>query len=653
VVFIFLAAADGGYFERAYLPAGVGALALLCTALVSIRTRAAMPRPVAAAAWLLAAYAGWSYLSILWAGDAGAALEAANRSLLYAIAFALFALWPMRSASATAILGTFALGVAGLGLVTLLGAVSATDVTDRFAYGRFLAPVGYANGAAALWFMALIPAVFLAARREVPAPVRGLALGGAGLLAALALLGQSRGWLVTMPFAIALFLAIAPGRARHGMALVAVVGGVVLTLDPVLGVFRDVQEGGDPAAALDAAARAILAMAGVLVVVGTVAALVDRRARVGRRTAGRIRLATGSALALTAVALAAVAIVGLGDPVARAGAAWDQLTSPSDSSEQPSGGARFTSLGGQNRVDYWRVALGQLDGRLLHGAGAGNFQDAYLREGQSSERPQSPHSVIVGAISQTGLVGALLLFGGIAAALLAAAGTIRGASPWAASTAGTSVAVFGYFLLHGSIDWLYELPALAAPAFAMLGLAAAVAPRRRLERPDGVRSGAIVRGPLRVAALIVATTAAVVALGAPYLAAREVDRAAETWQTQPTAALERLDRAAALNPLSIDPHTTAAAIAIQLDLTRVAQQELREVLDRSPASAYSTLQLGALESELGRPVDAMLLLVRAAELSPRDELIRSAISDVAMGKSLDAGRIYDQAVERRRAIAGQ
>ena len=41
-----------------------------------------------------------------------------------------------------------------------------------------------------------------------------LCLGGAGLLASLALLGQSRGWVLAVPLALLLWLAISPRRVR-------------------------------------------------------------------------------------------------------------------------------------------------------------------------------------------------------------------------------------------------------------------------------------------------------------------------------------------------------------------------------------------------------------------------------------------------------
>ena len=37
--------------------------------------------------------------------------------------------------------------------------------------------------------------------------------------------------------------------------------------------------------------------------------------------------------------------------------------------------------------------------------------------------------------------------------------------------------VFAYWVVHGSVDWLWEYPGLGGPAFALLGVAVALAGR--------------------------------------------------------------------------------------------------------------------------------------------------------------------------------
>src|SRR5215217_7418678 len=49
----------------------------------------------AAGLFLLAAYTAWSYLSIAWADQPGPAWDGANRTAMYLVLVALFALWPL------------------------------------------------------------------------------------------------------------------------------------------------------------------------------------------------------------------------------------------------------------------------------------------------------------------------------------------------------------------------------------------------------------------------------------------------------------------------------------------------------------------------------------------------------------------------------
>ena len=649
-VLVALGAASGGYYETAYLPAALFTLALLAVALLAISTRAQVPRTVSAAVGLFGAYAAWSYLSILWAADQGAAWEGANRALFYALVFALFALWPIRAWPATAIVGAFGLGIAALGVVTLLRASGAADLSEMFVYGRFVEPVGYTNGNVALWFSGVLPCVFLAARREVWPPVRGLALGGAGVLLGLAVLGQSRGWLAALPVVLIVFIAIAPGRARNGVALLGLALATVAFLDPVLAVFGGFGDGRDLEPLMKDAAEAILLVSAVLAVLGAAIGFADRGIRLEPGTARRARAVTAGALAVTTAAAVVVLLVTVGDPVASASDAWEDFKAGSEEADQPVGESRFTSAAGQNRYDYWAVALSQFGDDPLTGAGTGSFQSAYLREGETPQRPQFPHSLGIRLLSETGIVGALLLVAGMVLALVAGARAVRRRSELGAAAAATAIATFVYWAVHGSVDWFYELPALGAAAFAMLGLAASLTPRLRILAPRRPASNALVGGPARTAGLVVAVVAMGAALAVPWLAQLQVDAAAEEWEEDPAAAFDRLDRAARLDPLSIEPHTTAAAIALRLDDPEMAREEFAAVLERDPEDAYATLQLGALASQSGEREEALDLLRRANELSPQDTLVDDALARVREGDRLDPRVVYENALARRSSL---
>ena len=139
-------------------------------------------------------------------------------------------------------------------------------------------------------------------------------------------------------------------------------------------------------------------------------------------------------------------------------------------------GSRLVSGLGSNRYDFYRVALDEFLAHPIVGIGADNFQQQYLVHGRSEETPRYPHSVELRTLAQTGLVGALLALVGLGAALLAGARALRSADPLARAVAAAALAGFAYWVVHGSFDWFWEFAGLGAPAFALLGIACALAP---------------------------------------------------------------------------------------------------------------------------------------------------------------------------------
>src|SRR4051794_29889523 len=319
-VLVPLAAAGGGFRPTSWYPAALFLAGLLLVGLLTLR--AATPPVVLAAALALTAYAAWSYLSIAWAGQKADAWDGANRSLLYATVFALFALWRLRAPVAAAILAFLVLAIAGLGLVELLRAAGGDDPAAFFFEGRFSSPATYQNANVALWTMALWPAVVLASRRELPTAARSLLAAAAVVLAAAALLGQSRGWLFATPITALIVVAIAPQRVRLVLIGLAVVVAIAAISGPLLGVYDASGTARFGTSVSDAVRAVVLAAAAVAALVGVASVLERRRPRPSRaaeRRAGRALLAAG-------VGAAAVRLGGGGGarrrPGGAAGGGW-------------------------------------------------------------------------------------------------------------------------------------------------------------------------------------------------------------------------------------------------------------------------------------------------------------------------------------------
>jgi len=179
-VWIAWAATSGGYFPRDWYPGAVALVVLL--AVVVLAGPRALPAHRAArlALALLVGLVAWAYLSMAWAGSAGAAWEAANLLLAYLASAWLLALVPWGPRSATLFLGTWSVGVAAVCLASLIGALGAEDPNTYIVDYRWSEPVGYTNGSAALAVLGAWPALVLASRRETPSWLTPFLLGRIG-----------------------------------------------------------------------------------------------------------------------------------------------------------------------------------------------------------------------------------------------------------------------------------------------------------------------------------------------------------------------------------------------------------------------------------------------------------------------------------------
>jgi O-antigen ligase len=707
VLFIVWATSQAGYPLTHWAPGGLIVLALLVIAALTVPLRLSeIPLPVRIAGACLAGYTALSYLSILWAGVPGDAWEGANRTLLYLLVFVLFAAWPQRGPTAALLLTAWTLALTALAAYTALR-VDTGSTASLFLGARLVYPTGYPNANAAQWLMAFWPALLLARSERLWWGLRGVLAGGAVLLGAVALLSQSRGSVYATPVMLVLVFALIPRRVRTFVVLLPVAVGLGAIVPTLLRVGERLEHGGAGAAraALHGATVATFAAAlAVGLVVAGGAALESRRPP-SPATAARARRWVGAVALLGLVAVLAGGWAAAGDPLTRLEHGWQ--TFKGGYAADATTGNRLVSGLGSNRYDFYRVALDEFVAHPVAGIGADNFAEQYLRHGRSEETPHYPHSVELRTLVQTGLVGALLALVGLGAALLAGARAMRAGDPLgragnpagqlgraadsADSALGRAVAAaalagFAYWAVHGSVDWFWEFAGLGAPAFAMLGLSCALAPRQALApragghpldglgsgASEGVRAQAAAslelarpgfvqpepptpaqarattpaapdssRGcwtPQRLAlaaVALVAILAATASLAAPWLSQLEVQSAARVWPAAPAKAYARLNEAASLNPLSNEPYVVAGSIALREGELARADHEFALALQRVPGDAYATLERGAIASMRGERAAALALLGRAVQLDPRDLLARQALLLVRRGERVD------------------
>jgi hypothetical protein len=675
-LFIVWATSQAGYPVTHWAPGGLIVLALLGITLgvVGLDMRA-VPLLVKIAVGALAGYTALSFASILWAAVPGDAWEGANRTLLYLLVFALFALWPQRGRSAVLLLGGWAVAMIGLAAFVALhvDAASARSLQSLIPEGRLVYPAGYVNANAAMWLMAFWPSLLLARSERLPWGLRGVLAGGAVLLAEVALLSQSRGSLFATAVMLVLVFALLPGRVRTFAVLVPVAAGIGVAAPAVLHVGDHLKNGLVQPSTTHSATVAIFAAALVVGLAVAIGAAVEQRRSFSAGTAKRVHRSIAALAALTLVAILVGGLAAAGNPVKRIEHGWH--TFKVGYSADSTSGSRLVSGLGSARYDFYRVALDEFAAHPLLGIAADNFQQQYLAHRRSEETPHYPHSVELRTLAETGLIGSLLALVGLGAALVAAARGLRGPDPLGRAVVAAALGGFAYWAVHGSVDWFWEFAGLGASAFALLGIACALAPRSSAalaptdipvpqtspapavrhvtgtssiaEEAGGARpqspSTATADPPPRPARLrwlgiglgVLAAALAALSLAAPWLSELEIESAARIWPHAPQTAYARLNDAASLNPLGDEPYLVAGSIALRFDDLARADHEFALALARQPGDAYATLERGAIASTENEPRRALALLARAARLNPRDQLTRQALQLVREGKRVN------------------
>lgn len=610
-----------------------GALVLLATFTAVfigvLHDRLRLSRASALAVGLFAGYVAWSYLSMTWAQYPGLALDGSNRALLYLLIFTLLTALPWTEETVLGALLLFAGGVGTVGTVLMIRLASSASVSSLFFGGRLVVPTGYINSTAALFTMNALVCIVLASRKRLTGPVRGLLMAFAAVSLQLATIVQSRGWLFTLPLVAVVAIVVVPDRLR--VAAAAAIPAVA-ALVPVRRLLKVYQSGpSDPLTALahHAARPALMAVAGAFVF-GTLLAWADQLYR-GPRPGRALRRVIGTVAVLIAIGgvLTGGLVVSKGDPLGFISRQWHSL----GHQEAVYGSSHFTDVG-SGRYDFWRVAVRAFVSHPIGGLGQDNYGDYYLINRRTGEEPSWTHSLELRLLAHTGIVGFLLFGGFLVFAIKAAARTRHRGDADVRLLTGALLLPAIVWLIHGSLDWFWEVPALSGPALGFLGAAGGLGTALELtpaaESPGRAkpRRRARLPAPVGVATGIVALACLTVVLAFPYLSAHQVQVASRADANDPSAALSDLRLASQLNPLSADPGRLAGAIALRNGRWTLALRQFRKSLAAEPGGWFSWLGAGLAESALGEPEEAHRDFVVARHINARQPAVQDALQRV-------------------------
>ncbi|MGD0274371.1 MAG: O-antigen ligase family protein [Gaiellaceae bacterium] len=640
---LFWAGDQGGFPPTVWYPGALIVLWLLVVLSADLRYSLGKREWRTGALLFFALFTVWCFLSITWATVKGDAWDGANQTLLYLTVYAIFSRWSTNVRIAGLFVALYAVAVAAIGFFTIENALHGGNVGSIFMSWRLASPIGYQNGEAALFLIPLWPALYLASRREVPPLARGLLAASGSLLVQMAVLAQSRGSMYAFPIVFLIFVALVSDRGRALVTALVVLAASLPNLGRLLDVFRAGEHDSGVAAALAQARNGMIVTFVLLLGLGTLAAILDRRLSLAEKTARRLDLAVVSGFLLALVLTVAVVVGSINKPVHRAQNAWHNF---STGAAGGSGSSHFTSLYGTHRYDFWRVSMDEFRAHPVAGVGTNNFATEYIQARRSDEEPNDPHSIEMRVLTQTGTIGALLFVGFLVSGL--AATRRRDLDPFRRGLSASLVVGFSYWLVHGSVEWFWEIPTLTTAALAFLGLAAAVAAGgRSADAPTGPRAG---RKMLIVLLALTALVASVSYL-APWLSAGYVDSASRSWRSHPAQAYQMLDRARTLDPLSDTPDVIAGTIAGRRhDYLRMKDAYTR-ALERDPLDWYAQLELGIAEYLTGNRSASLVHLERAKALNPRESLIRLVLRRVRAREKIDTAALDRAFLERALGFA--
>jgi tetratricopeptide (TPR) repeat protein len=593
-----------------------------------------------AGAWwglaLLLAFGAWSALSLIWSVAPAQTWVELNRALEYALVVALALAVGSTDRRA---LNRFTLGwllVASLVALYAIGGKVAPglhvnglfDLNHTAVLSRLRAPLDYWNALSLSMVLAVPIAIVRAADPHCGQRRRLWSLLALALLLTVAALTYSRGGIAALVVAVAVLTFLGGRRLRP----VAVLALAALATAPAL-AYAFSQH------ALTHDEVSLSSRTGPGLVLGLILALslaglwlAGRRLialeAVTRWTPERSRRAwRGVALAVSAViVVAAVAAAsssrGLGGTISHQVSSFKAVKR--DNVSDPN---RLLSTNSGNRWVWWKEAAGAFSARPLQGWGAGSFVVTHLLYRKPPPLPVlQPHNLPLQLLAEDGLVGALLAYGGLLALLAAALARVRAlaaAGPEHARDhmlAVACVAAAVAWLVHGLIDWDWDIPGVTIPALALLGVAAAMPGVR-----DTVPTFSASRRPAAMMVALAAVTIALCAFAASAIlpawsqskARNALDLAAGHSDPSSLArAADQADIAARLNPLATEPLVDASTIAADRGLTGQARRYLLEAVDRAPYDASVWDRLALLAINLGDRAGARRAALQALSLDP-------------------------------------
>jgi len=589
----------------------IGLAAICLAAAAGAAALFGLPRPALSSEALVAlgsllALVAWSGISVVWSIEPDRSWAYLNRGLAY-FALLAFGLWlgPWVREWAFLLAGVLALP---LGWALLGKAIPALGASGRI--GRLSSPIGYWNALGLLFAMALPLALWLAARREHPHWLRSAGVVYLYALIVGLLMTYSRGGVLAAGVSAALWIALGSPRIESAAALLLGGGaglGVAVWAFTRPGLSSDNQS--DSVRVHDGAWFAVVFVLGAIAVAALayLGSLSEERRPL---TDARRRAVERLALAVL-VAVVAVGVVALVVEAKPEGWFRDFTAQPTNAALQ-GGPEHLVNASSSSRWLWWKEAWRAWEKQPWRGTGAGTFELTHRLLRTNTIVVTEPHNVPLQFLTETGLVGFVLVLLGVGAAAVGVVKRLRPArDPAVVALAVLCVA----YVLHTLVDFDWDFVAVTAPFLLTLGAL--------LGGPAVRDEPRVVWSPLPVAV----AAALALSLLTPWFAQRDTDSAqAAIFDGRPLVALRDARNARSLNPLALDPLLAEAAALEQLGDVQGARSVYIDAVELQPLNWRAWFELGRFEEGQQDWPRALPALRRAVDLDPQNPLAQAELA---------------------------
>jgi hypothetical protein len=555
---------------------------------------------------LLAAFALLTGISLAWADDAGAGFQGVSLALLY-LGLATLTLLTLTRQTASAWLRGAGAGLAAVAAVALASRFLPGTLPDPVAAllpaarARLSYPIGYWNALGLAAASAMIVLAWCACAGTTRAG-RSAALAVIPIPALTLYLTSSRGAVGALLAGLVLLLALERRRLALTLNLALAAAGALATIAIAAprSAFVDGATGATARSQGHGVLAALLAACAAIAIVRHHSDELLRRAASWR--AGR-RLAWSGIAIVLAIAIAAATAL---HPGARLRAFERPPVAPS-----ASGGVVASHLldaGGSGRYQFWTAAWHAFERHPIDGLGAGGYEAWWTQHGSLPYHVRNAHSLPLETLAELGVPGGLILLGVIAVTGLATLRRRRVAAmpdvlPVAAAVAGCGA-------ISAAVDWMWQVPAVLAPALIaaaiLTGLPAA-------DRAHGIRRARRAALPVAGAtiAIAVAVAAIVLVTDVELQRSRAAVRAGDFVQAAGDAS-----GAAAIQPWAAAPRLQLALVEERRGNLPAAMRSASQALARAPSDWQIWLVAARLRTKAGDVAGARRALAQLRCLNP-------------------------------------